>query len=66
MRNPNRIFPMMNEVASLWMATFPDWRFSQLMMNFFAWLGHDPFYLEDKALLEKFKEFCEKVGEKNV
>ena len=38
MRNPNRIFPMMNEIASLWMATFPDWRFSQLMMNFFAWL----------------------------
>lgn len=57
MRDPNRIFPMMNKMAILWQEKVPDWRFSQLMMNFLGWLGRDPFYMEDEEFFKKFEEF---------
>lgn len=59
MRDTHRILPLMKEVASLWLAKCPDWRFMQLMSNFAVWYGADPFYLEDDVFLEKFKEFIE-------
>ena len=43
------------------MQSFPDWRYSQLMLNFFGWLqqrGVDPFYFEENMTLELFKEFA--------
>lgn len=61
MRDTNRIFPMMNKMAELWLATCPDWRFAQLMLNFFSWFGLDPFYLEDDQLLEQFEKFCNEI-----
>lgn len=57
MRDPNRIFPMMNKMAAIWQEKVPDWRFAQLMMNFLGWLGRDPFYMEDEEFFKKFEEF---------
>ena len=61
MRDINRIFPMANEIACLWINNVPDWRFSQLMMNFFTWFGLDPFYLEDDEFLDQFKKFINEI-----
>ena len=61
MRNENRIFPMMNEMAYLWTENCPDWRFAQLMSNFFSWLGHDPFYIEDGDLMSEFRDFIDSL-----
>lgn len=50
------------------MEQFPDWRFSQLMLNFFGWLrqrGIDSFYIEEVVTLELFKEFAG-VDEENT
>lgn len=59
-RDPQRIEPMMDEMAALWKEKVPDWRFGQLMSNFFLTTG-DPFYYEDDVLLEKFRKY---MGEK--
>lgn len=56
MRNPERIAPMMAEMAELWKEKAPDLRFGQLMSNFFYTTG-DPFYYEDDVLLEKFRTY---------
>jgi hypothetical protein len=36
---------------------FPDWRFGQFMMNFLAWYGRDPFYIEEGRFIEKLNEY---------
>ena len=59
MRNPNRVWDTMNYIADRWHDDCPDWRFMQLMSNFIAWLGYDPFYMEDEDFLQKFYEFME-------
>lgn len=57
MRDPNRIDSFLAELGTEWKATFPDWRFGQLMYNFFAEVG-DPFYWEEDRFLDKFKEYA--------
>lgn len=47
----------MLEMAKLWKENFPDWRFGQLMYNFFSQLG-DPFYYEEEDILKAFKAYC--------
>lgn len=59
MRNPNRIMEVMSTIRDDWYFKCPDWRFMQLMTNFIAWLGRDPFYMEDDEFLQKFHEFME-------
>ena len=56
MRDPNRIYKYTIKLAEVW-NTVPDWRFSQLMSNFFAYLGRDPFYMEDEEFFDKLEEF---------
>ena len=58
MRDINRIEPFMLEIARIWKEKFPDWRFGQLMYNFFYEIG-DPFYYEEEDLLEAFKAYCD-------
>ena len=67
MRDEKRIFPFMNEIATLWQTYFPDWRFGQLMTVFENWVKvntsyYDLFYIEEDRFLELFKEFCEVIG----
>lgn len=42
---------------------FPDWRFGQLMSNFFGWLfsekGIDLFFPEEPQMLEFIKEYAQ-------
>lgn len=57
MRNPDRIEPFLTELGQLWKEKYPDWRFGQLMTNFFREMG-DPFYLEEDEWLVAFKSFC--------
>ena len=54
MRNPDRIKPYCETLATIW-GLVPDWRLSQLMVN--ACLAYknehdvDPFYVEDEDFL---------------
>ena len=57
MRDINRIEPFMKAVASIWKEKFPDWRFGQMMSNFFCTFG-DPFYFEEEELLVAFRAFA--------
>ena len=60
MRNPNRIDTFCQELAALW-HTVPDWRFGQLISNVLGeYVGQeqkDPFFTEDKEMMEFFKKF---------
>ena len=61
MRNSDRIYSTLLEMASLWANTIPDWRFMQVVANFQSWLGSDGFYLEDDQFLEKFKKYINEL-----
>lgn len=42
--------------------SFPDYRFGQLMINFFTWLSKkeiDPFYIEESEMIKLFVEFAD-------
>ena len=65
MRDIDRIDPFMEEMGSLWKEKFPDWRFGQLMYNFFSALG-DPFYYEEDELMAAFKAYCERQNPKEA
>ncbi len=64
MRDPNRLDNFYDEMKKLHMECFPDWRWSQLVMNFLGWIAQtykvDGFYTEEDRMLEWFKEFCRK------
>ncbi len=65
MRKSERIEPFLMEIGSLWKERFPDWRFGQLMYNFFNVLG-DPFYYEEDEFLEAFKAYCNRENPKEA
>lgn len=64
MRNPNRIKPYCDTLATIW-GMVPDWRLGQLMVN--ACLayknehGNDPFYVEDEDFLMYLYNFISKA-----
>lgn len=62
MRDPSRIFPLVNEVAALWMEHCPDLRFCQLMSNFMSRYG-GAFYMEDDQFLALFRRFLTADGD---
>lgn len=51
MRDPKRIPGFLKRLEDAW-SLFPDWRFSQFVMNFITWLGRDPFYIEDEKMAD--------------
>ena len=64
MRDINRIYPIMNELTTIWTTYCPDWRFGQLISNFKYYIKfqhniEDIFYIEDDKILEYIKEFKE-------
>ncbi len=65
MRNPERIDTFLSNIGKLWREKFPDWRFGQLMYNFFCALG-DPFYYEEDEFLEAFKAYCNRENPKEA
>lgn len=60
MRDPERIIPFLLEIGKLWKEKVSDWRFGQLMYNFFSTYG-DPFYWEDDSFLKLFKKYLESL-----
>lgn len=62
MRNPKRLDNFYETVKEIHKKEFPDWRFGQLMSNFFGWLWNkhkiDLFFLEEPMMLAYFKEFA--------
>ena len=62
MRDPNRLDNFYNTMRKIHRKTFPDWRFGQLMSNFFGWLYSekkiDLFFPEEDEMLKYFKEFA--------
>ena len=62
MRNPNRLDNFYFQLREIHKTKFPDWRFGQLMSNFFGWLYTekkiDLFFPEEDKMLEYFKEFA--------
>lgn len=62
-RDSSRIYPFMNELASIWNTNCPDWRFGQLMVNIFRQMqidGKDPFYMEEKDFMEYVYKYFSK------
>lgn len=59
MRNPNRLDAFYDEFRELHKTFFPDWRFSQLIINFFGFIGQDPWYYEEDKMMKLFRKFCE-------
>lgn len=59
MRDPNRIYPFLMEIATLW-EQHPDLRFCQLITilesNARKEYTCDPFYLEDNKIIEIIKK----------
>ena len=62
MRNPNRLYDFYDEMRDIHMKSFPDWRFGQLMSNFFGWLmsekKRDLFFPEEDEMIGYFREFA--------
>lgn len=62
MRDPNRLDTFYATMRNIHQTIFPDWRFGQLMCNFFSWLYSekkiDLFFPEEDKMLEYFKEFA--------
>ena len=57
MRNPERIPEVLKELEEFWKQN-PDWRLGQVISNLsYEIMGsNDPFYMEDKDLLELLKQ----------
>lgn len=65
MRNPDRLDKFYEEMCKLHKENFPDWRFSQFMINFYRWLRvvyeTDGFYYEEEPMMEMLIEFVERI-----
>lgn len=61
MRDPNRLDEFYEKLAKIHKESFPDWRFGQFMMNFLAWYGYDPFYLEESKFLAEVERYVKYI-----
>lgn len=61
MRDPNRLDDFYIQLKTIHKTKYPDWRFGQLMSNFFGWLYSekkvDLFFPEEDKMIEYLKEF---------
>lgn len=66
MREPNKLYNFYGELQKIHIIFFPDWRFGQLMLNFFHWLtnekGIDVFFPEEDKMIEYLREYTESLG----
>lgn len=66
MRNPNRLDKFYDEMKKIHKKSFPDWRFGQLMSNFFGWLysekKRDCFFPEEDEMIEHLREYANTVS----
>lgn len=57
MRDPKRIQEFCSNIAKIWEQECPDWRFAQLVMNVFGYIGKDPWYMEENEMMEVFERY---------
>ena len=65
MRDPNRLDKFYEEFCKIHKEKLPDWRFGQLISNFFGWIYSekkmDIWFPEENKMLELFKEYTEGI-----
>ena len=66
MRDLNRLDMFYDEVKKIHKVSFPDWRFGQLISNFFSWMSYekrrDCFFSEEEDMIGYLKEFANEVS----
>lgn len=62
MRNPKRLDDFYARMKKIHANFFPDWRFGQLMSNFFGWLmtekGVDCFFPEEDKMIQYLEQYA--------
>ena len=62
MRDPKRLDKFYDEFKAIHQESFSDWRFGQLISNFFGWIISekkiDIWFPEEDRMLELFREFA--------
>ena len=68
MRDPNRLDSFYEQFKKIHKEKFSDWRFGQLISNFFGWIyteKHiDIWFPEESRMIELFKEYATSTKEK--
>ena len=61
MRDPNRLDRFYEEFNKVHKIAFPDFRFGQLISNFFGWIHEkkqmDFWFIEEDKMIDLFKEY---------
>ena len=66
MRDLNRIDKFCDKLKTIWHQV-PDWRFGQLMLNFFSNIDSTfGFYVEDEELFKALDEYIKERVEENA
>jgi len=70
MRDPNRLDDFYEEFKNIHKENFPDWRFGQLISNFFGWIAsakeRDIFFPEEEEMLKLFHEYVDSLKNNNL
>lgn len=65
MRNPDRLNNFYDDFRRIHKKYFPDWRFGQLISNFFGWLYNekkiDCWFPEEPAMIDYLREYAESM-----
>ena len=65
MRDPNRLDDFYEEFKNIHRKHFPDYRFGQLISNFFGWIvsakERDIFFPEEEEMLKLFHEYVDSL-----
>ena len=65
MRNPNRLDSFYKEFCKIHKEKFCDWRFGQLISNFFGWIWEekkiDIWFPEEDRMIELFREYSQSI-----
>ena len=58
MRDPKRCEVFCKQLAEIWATEFPDWRFSQLMINIISSCPSDPWFWEEDKMMDYIKDYA--------
>ena len=66
MRDQTRLYTFYSKLQEIHLTFFPDWRFTQLILNFEYWIRvnkniHDMFYLEENDVLKYLDEYVKDI-----
>ena len=57
MRKKERIDEVLQKFGELWKENAQDWRFGQLIINFFGALERDPWFYEEDEMIQAFEDY---------